>query len=416
LFRTMDEDSDGLIDFEDLAREHLETSETSRQFLNRTVLEKVACKGDLARQALLRTGRADVHSPLVQVEEMLEAEIAKGVTDEMRETARKNRRSAKATRQGSRDGGDLDQKTNSSSSDLLRDFATILFKRFPNMKAAFAVFDDSANGQISMSEFVTGAKHKLRFNGDLKAVFKEIDSNSDGVISSDEFKVLRQLERADGQVAEGLTMLTRKDLVEEKKQRDVFVGPGKHERGRCLASIHISQPLGEAVHSSGGFYSFSRTSTGRMDSRIHPSECPGDDPENTNAEHGPGFLEKGPGHHSESGHAGHPIRGNGWKVGANTHKLKRFAPLVPGRAAKEDSECRDASFCTYEGHAPHLAHKVDNRGATAMGQRCARMGPTFGNDSSNGLMAPRPIGPWAETRMGTMQLSKSVPSLLHSST
>jgi hypothetical protein len=284
-------------------------------------------------------------------------------------------------------------------------------RKYPTMKDAMKSFDDSGNNKLSMAEFCTGAK-KLRFGGDLKAVFKELDTNADGFISSSEFRIVRTLARSDGFVTEGMLEKTKVDHVEEKRLRQGLRGPAPHARGECLASSHITFPHGERISSSAGFHSFRRSTTGRLDLLMHPSECPGDDAEQYSKEHGPGYLKKGPEYFSESGDVDHPTRGNGWKLGANMNRDKKFTPTIPSNEAREDRECHGGSFCTYEGDAPKDTWTVNNLGAHSLALKKGRLGKTYGTASSHGLMGPKPTGPWAETRMGVNSLRRSAPTLL----
>eukprot|EP00927_Polykrikos_kofoidii_P067495 TRINITY_DN62988_c0_g1_i1.p1 TRINITY_DN62988_c0_g1~~TRINITY_DN62988_c0_g1_i1.p1 ORF type:complete len:665 (+),score=68.90 TRINITY_DN62988_c0_g1_i1:51-1997(+) len=406
LFAMMDKDNDGLISFEELTRDHFEPGETARQFTLRKNREHVAGK-ETGFEFLKRTdtlGRLDL------------AEIAgePGCDEEEYDLAQDY-------------GGDSDSLSTGSSqetstagvkppSDLLRDFASVLIKSYPNIKAAFKSFDDSNNGQLSMSEFVGGAKNKLRFAGDLRAVFKELDTSRNGVISVSEFTVLRQLGRRDRCVGDDMILKTRKDVVSARRMRSPITGPAKLERGECLDSHNLGRRFGERVSSSAGFYSFPRSATGRVDPVLHPCEIPGVDPELFSQGHGPGSFEKGPGHHAESGCSQHPLRGSGWKKGAALSKAARFGHLLPTKSGLESAACMDASFCTYEGRAAdggESASKINGIGAVSMRNSTHRLGHTFGNDSC--LLRPKPGGPWAESRLGTRLLSTGSASLLRTS-
>eukprot|EP00929_Paragymnodinium_shiwhaense_P014163 TRINITY_DN122044_c0_g1_i1.p1 TRINITY_DN122044_c0_g1~~TRINITY_DN122044_c0_g1_i1.p1 ORF type:complete len:687 (+),score=164.61 TRINITY_DN122044_c0_g1_i1:104-2164(+) len=444
LFQTLDEDQDGYISFTDLAKEHKLPSEKAREFTNRKVRERIASNEvelqRYLRKDLLNQSRLEATSLMTQAEaENLSKEDPQVIYGRARTQSRDSvdmspmspySRLSRLSSTGGGFGLDSTLKPSAPSQsslmaqpsegvdeahELLRDFATAIFNKYPNLNAAFASFDDSNNGQLSMAEFVTGAKNKLRFGGCLKSVFKGLDTDNSGLISTKEFFKLRLLGREDGVMrSPDLTIKTKREVVSERQQRAGIDPPAALARSKCLAATHVTFPLGEKVSSSAGFYSFPRSSTGRLDKLLHPNELPGEDAEQFSPEHGPGFLAKGPEYHTEVGHVGHPRRGNGWKLGANLNKTPKFGPLIPTRGGAEDKECADASFITYDGRSPYESLSTSLRpnqlGATV--NRSLRYGPTYGTDDSNGLRPPRPIGPWAETRLGVKQLNSSCPSLL----
>lgn len=405
IFQTMDSDGDGLVSFEDLTRENLEPSETAREFKRRQTRELIAGKGEQGLQFLKRRDTLGRLDPAILTLAPRDEWVTDGILHE--DAADDESASDGSSRVMPPSGG-------KETSDLLRDFANVLIQTYPSIQAAFESWDDSSNGQLSMSEFVCGARNKMRFAGDLRAVFKEIDTSRNGIISASEFKVLRQLGRRDAHVSDDLIVKTRKDVVSARRMRSPITGPGLHARGACLDSIQLGRPYGERVSSSAGFHSFPRSATGRLDSLLHPYEIPGVDPENFAPRHGPGSFEKGPEYFAESGCADHPLRGSAWKVGAALSKSARFGSLIPTRQGLESAACIDESFCSYEGRSAEGSDpRVTGIGAASMRDGTLRLGPTFGGDSC--LLRPKPRGPWAESRLGTRLFSQSSANLLRTS-
>lgn len=302
-------------------------------------------------------------------------------------------------------------------SHLLRSFAALLMQRYPSLEKGFQAIDINGNGLLSMAEFEQGAQHALRWAGDTKSIFQELDKERNGTISIEEFKLLRglpQVEKSELEVmAKTNCMETKRDLVEARKQRSPIEAPGTHARGTCLSLHEMPRPRGEKVTSSAGFWSFERSATGRLDHKLHPNEAPGQDQEMYSSSHGPGFCPKGPEYFPETACGKHPLRGDKWKIGSTTNRTERFGPLIPSAQGRQDRELSGAGFANYEGDRPGDTWSVNGSGAHSLSLRRARMGPTHGTCNSAGLQAPKPIGPWQETRASLHLKIKSKPSLLH---
>jgi len=394
LFHSLDKDCDGTISFEDLTAGHVQPVEKSRDFTQRRFREKVICKGELEVKRLIKTdtmGKLDVDE--------VSALLSPGATDQAHAAELdESSRSVGSAAHTQFYGDDL-----SSASQLLRDFATVLLQKYPNIKAAFTAIDASGNGQLSKSEFLAGCQ-PLNFSGDLSVIFSEMDLRANGTISEKEFKVIRQVGRSDGILAQERVLQSRKELVAEQRQKDIIsVGPLK--RGECLASLANTRPQGECISSSAGFYGFQRSPTGRMDRFKHPEQLPAMDPEPFSPEHGPGYLKKGPDHFSETGCYEHPVRGSKFKLGSNINKVARFGQLIPSKGLRDDQACHDASFCTFEGSAPQDTWKVSNIGAVGLAHKQARIGANTGVDGSMGVISPKPIGLWGASRVGKELMS-----------
>jgi len=404
IFRKLDSNKDGLIDFEDLSRVHNGFAENPRTLKKRHIHENYAAKGDLEKKRLacnntLPNLRLGLDETSLQIETADSADVTDG-TD--------------AAPASASDAPEANKEVTKASplQEMMKDFASALLNKYPNIKAALKSFDDSGNSQLSMAEFCTGAK-KMHFTGDLKAVFKELDLNRNGVIGAPEFKRLVRMARTSGFVNEGMIAKSKKEDVEAKKSRQGSHGPPPLTRGECLAGSSSWRPHSDKISSSAGFYTFPRTTTRRLDISAHPDDLPGVDHGNYAGERGPGYLQKGPEYYSSVGDVGHPTRGNRWKNGSTVNKSQRFGRLIPSKGVADDQECHNASFITYENHAPTPNHKVHGLGATSMAGKSQRVGKTFGTQESHGMVAPKPIGTWGETRMGVAMMSRSMPSLLH---
>lgn len=297
---------------------------------------------------------------------------------------------------------------------LLRSFAALLMKKYPNLDKAFEAMDHSANGQLSMAEFSQGAVHLLRFAGDAKAIFKELDRDGNGTIGVKEFKRLRALKQG-ADVPEADVLETKRDKVAARMQRSPIKRPPPHARGKTFSTIEITGPRGERIATSAGFHSFARCPTGRLDSLLHPNELPGFDPESFSSNHGPGFVSKGPGHHSEVACDKHPTRGTKWNMGSTVSRSERFGPAIASTQGRQDQELSGAGYATYEGRHPADTWKIEGTGAHSMALRRSRMGPTMGNTDNFGLLGPKPIGPWQDSRVSLKLKTRSSPSLLHGS-
>lgn len=297
------------------------------------------------------------------------------------------------------------------ASQTLRNFASVLLHSYKNLDEAFQAFDVSGNANLSMDEFVAGAK-AMHFAGSAKKVFKEIDANASGTIDKDEFRLLRQLPARPDVDPETLKTPTKRQTVAARIARSPILAPSPHHRGTCLVSMDSFRPQGEHIASAAGFSSFARAPTSRLDALTHPGELIGMDPEHKSPEHGPGFCLKGPSYHSETGLAEHPLRGSGWKKGGAVNRVERFGPLVPSAQGKADRELSADSFASYNGRAPRDTWQVHAGGASSFKDRSLRHGKTFGNANSCGLQQPSAIGPWKDSRLSLSTKSRSEPNLM----
>jgi len=286
-----------------------------------------------------------------------------------------------------------------AGSEDLRAFATLLMQKYRNVDEAFRAIDVNGSGELSMAEFVEGAKLRVRFSGDVKAIFQSLDMDRSGAIGVQEFRKLRGL-KANQEEVEKHQLKTTKDIVAKRRLRSPIPNPQPHERGVTLSSSG-HQPLGEKTSTSAGFYTFHRSPTGRLDRLLHPEELPGFDPQNFSDGCGPGYLERGPDHFSNVGDSSHPIRGASWRGGAAQSRSERFAPVIPSFQNHAGHRPSGAVFCGPSGH-----------GATSVAARGGRMGKTMGSADSAGMMVPKPIGPWGHSRVTLRCKSLSEPSLL----
>jgi len=136
-------------------------------------------------------------------------------------------------------------------------------QKYRNVDEAFRAIDVNGSGELSMAEFVEGAKLRVRFTGDVKAIFQSLDMDRSGTIGVKEFRKLRGL-KANQEEVEKHQLKTTKDIVAERRLRSPISNPQPHERGvTLLSSGH--QPLGEKTSTSAGFYTFHRSPTGRLD-------------------------------------------------------------------------------------------------------------------------------------------------------
>lgn len=85
------------------------------------------------------------------------------------------------TRKGRRLGG-------AAALNLLREFASVIYQRYPTAEAAFEAFDINGSGTIGPSEFEIVSRPIFR--GDTTRVFKALDVDREGDISIEEFKFL----------------------------------------------------------------------------------------------------------------------------------------------------------------------------------------------------------------------------------
>jgi Ca2+-binding EF-hand superfamily protein len=306
------------------------------------------------------------------------------------------------------------------ASEMSRRFAICLHEKFPNIRSAFEYFDDTSSGQVFIGDFLHHFSD-LRFGsfvGDPKQIFEALDTNAGGALTFDKFCNLKKYIRTpapeyaqvESKIHSALAA-REKDIISKRQRRSPIPPPGEFKRGSCLVGTHVSHPLGERVGSSAGFYSFARSTTGRLDPLLHPCDLPGYDSFNFRAEGGPGCVDKGPEYFPESACHTHPTRGNKFKVGSNMNKQPKLKALIPSRQPAEVQACRDAAFCTHEGIAPQDTWKV--HGGGAVHNKGERYSATFGTADSFGLMAPKPVGFWRGSRMANSLLTQSAPSLLH---
>merc|ERR1712232_527136 len=388
LFRALDANNDGHVSFDEFCKAHNESVYPGREFTRRRMVEEIDHKGEIARESFKRKGKEFV---LTENEE-----------DDSVESVFKER------------------VFEDDSSEMPRRFAICLHEKFPNIRAAFEYFDDTNSGQVFIGDFLHHFSD-LKFSsfvGDPKVIFEALDTNCGGALSFDKFCNLKKYIRTpapeynlEKKTNTASTMHQRnKEITSKRQMRSPIPKAKTFERGSTLHGTHVSHPLGERVGSSAGFYSFTRTTTGRLDKQLHPCDLPGYDSFNFSESRGPGFVEKGPEYFPESACYGHPTRGNKFKVGAMITKTPKLKALIPSRAQDEVQARRNAAFCTHEGIAPQDVWKVHGGGAVQ--QKGERYGPNFGTESCNGVMAPKPIGFWGGSRMAKTLLSESAPSLL----
>jgi len=272
---------------------------------------------------------------------------------------------------------------------------------------AFKVLDIHKSEQLTLGDFVTGCRTKLKYTGDARAIFQELDADGSNTLSCDELVALRGLPPAP---AAG-SAPSKKDIVAERRARDPIAGPSPHKRGISVAgSSH--NPLTERMAGGSGFHSFGREPTGRLDDLIHPEELPGVDRDFFHAATGPGLYERGPEAYNIA--ELHPSEGSKWKQGGNMNRIERFGPTMPSKQARDDVELASGRYMRYEGRAPEDLYKsagVDT-GKTAMLQTSLRRGPTMGSSDDPGLKTPTPIGKWGDTRTTLHLKTRSEPSLL----
>jgi len=382
MFQEMDRNGDGLITFEELSAPRAEVSETQREFTLRRTAELLATHSSASPDGQPHAGtvpRAQSSSDLALASIADLAEAAQAAPPAHQVAAG-------------------DGNARSASTELLRSFAALLIHKFPNLEAAFEAMDHSRNGKLSQAEFSQGAKHLLRFAGDTKAIFKELDTDSDGTISAREFMLLRALSQGEETAVAATTLTTKRDVVAARRKRSPIASPEPYSRGVCLASLEIPRPRGERMTSSSGFYCFERSATGRLDGQLHPNELPGVDQENFTELHGPGFVSQGPEHFAEVACIEHPLRGSGWKLGATLGRAARFGPAIPSAQGRQDRELSAAGFLAHAGRHPAEAPERRSRMPASAARSPAPRGPG--------------MGPWREPRSALGPRAWSSPGLL----
>jgi len=369
LFALMDENCDGLINFDEFSRPYLEPEEGPHAFFRRRNAEK-ASHGEEKKVALQRT--------------MLTG--------------------TEATRRKGPPAHYHDQAEPNSGPTPIRDFAVYIMKSFKDVNVAFAAFDVAGNGQLNLAEFLEGAR-RINYGCNAKEIFELLDEKNTGTISKNDLAKLRQLPipppplAGTGSAFSNLTMAnlsmaasmtnmstltrydqlggTKKDATILRKINSGVKDPAPHKCGLTLTATDIRRPMGESMRTASMFYTIPRTATGRMDFMLHANQLPGEDPEQFSAEHGPGFVSQGPEYFPYMGMIDHPRRGDKWKMGATMNREKKFGPIVPSKLANDDRELSAMSFCTYEGRNPSDRPKICNTGGISWSKSPVRPGITI---------------------------------------
>lgn len=350
LFALIDEDKDGLINFDEFSRPFLDMPDSSHSFTRRRQLEKATHSEEkqvnLARTMLSGSLTAHKKGPPAHHQEM---------EDESEPTP-------------------------------LRDFAVFIMKTFKDVNSAFDAFDVAQNRSLNMVEFVEGAR-RIGYEGNAEELFRLLDPQEAGTLAPRDFKALRQLPEFSGPAPKpfGLQTLStlslgtsKKDAFIERRLRQNLKDPAAHESGLTLSGTDISRPFGASMRSASNFYTFPRSRTGRMDNLLHMNQIPGEDAEQFSAEHGPGYLDSGPESFPYLGQTCHPRRGDKWKMGATINKTERFGQMVPSRQGKEEMNLSGMSFLSHEGRIPSdgAHYKMCNTGAVSWGRSPVRPGIT----------------------------------------
>mmetsp|Transcript_23970 Transcript_23970/g.37638 ORF Transcript_23970/g.37638 Transcript_23970/m.37638 type:complete len:503 (+) Transcript_23970:83-1591(+) len=326
LFVEMDENSDGLISFNEFTRAYLEPEEPSRHFTHRREMEK----------------SAHLEEKKVAMQKQISASQAKSLPKQRDELSH------------------------------MKDFAKHLLRTFKDVNEAFAALDLDGNGQLSLAEFKAGAR-RIKYTGDHEEIFKMLDHSCTGTINKTELKQLRQVP-AEAQKQGNLCNMTKKNIQSSCRIRSPIQNPAAHQSGLTLASSDIVRPLGERMRTAAGFHTFSRTPTGRLDDLSHPNEVPGTDPHNFTKDHGPGYVDKGPEFFPYVGEKDHPIRGTKWRFGGTWNSIERFGPIMPSKQGKADRELASSSYMTHDGWKPKDGHKVCNTGGISWSRTSGRAG------------------------------------------
>jgi len=354
MFVLMDEDSDGIINFDEFSRPYLEPEESSHSFTRRRRLER-ASHTEEKKVALART--------------MLTASAASRSVGPPPHHEEK------------KEGGDPIP---------LRDFAVYMIKSFKDLTAAFNEFDVMAHGQLNLAEFVEGAR-RIQYRGDAEEIFRFLDTSETGIVTKADLRALRQLPNLGSQgvltqsnfekghaLAMSMLGTSRKDASLSRKLRQNLRDPSPHECGLTLSSCDIQRPLGQNMRSASCYYTFPRSSTNRLDDMLHPNETAGEDAEQFSPEHGPGYLSKGQEYNPYLGKIDHPRRGDKWKMGATMNRTSRFGPLVPSTQAQADRDLAGWSTISHEGRIPSDSchYKISGTGGISWGKSPVRPGVT----------------------------------------
>lgn len=392
LFKSIDIDGDGLISFDEFSRPVIQPVECSRDFTLRRSLEHQAA--------------ADLDSAAVPGVTLSSTSTAQSQEDEVVEAAAM----AEAVAPAKEAGRDL-KGVSPDLAKQMRSFAALLLKKYSSVDEAFKAIDINHSGQLSMAEFSEGCTHRVRFGGDARSIFKALDKDDTGTISVKEFFRLRMLPSAQENEAEEFRIKTKREIICGRRERSPIKQPPAMKRGMTLASMG-HQPLGETVSNCKGYHTFGREATGRMDPLLHIDELPGYDPQCFNKDRGPGCHALGPGHFAEVADRTHPQRGTSWIQGATQSRTERFAHHMPSHTGKKDRELSAIGYASYEGQQPNDTWRISETGAHSMKLHGNRIGPTMGNASDMGLLAPTAVGRWGHSRVTLACKSRSEPSLL----
>jgi Ca2+-binding EF-hand superfamily protein len=436
LFCSMDKDEDGLITYEDLLAAEGTSAlprESAREFTLRRTLDlggaDLAAAGSPAGMGATLKSRNHATNVFTTPEHFaaslrslnLQTEITSDSGDvSPRSTgSQSSRRGEEVKRRKKRKSSPTSSKKEFlepevhdslgfvENASLLRGFASLLMRKFPTVESAFAYIDINGNGILSMGEFVQGTRD-LRFNGDTRVIFKELDKDGGGTISAKEFKRLRALKPLGKTRMAEFYKASKRDLVCERQSRSPIKRPPPHQ-------------IGTTCKSTQGHWTFHRTATGRGDPLLHPNEIPGADLEIYSKDRGPGAYEKTP----LVGQVNHIERGDSFKVGAWSSYVGRFGPLIPSTQAAQDRELSAHNYASYEGQKPGDQWSINNLGAhrlplgiTRHGE--PRPGPVKGNASSPALAAMRKTGQSgslaaATTTTGGSSFGASSPQMTRSS-
>lgn len=400
IFKGLDADGDGLINFEEFSAQSVPPSEPSKALTSRRLYEMQAAFTELGSR---RNSILDPHSADGAWGSRAEHNADVG-TSPFRVSLSMSVDMASAA---------SEKESSESYKEVLPDvhqFAIVLLSKFRNIEEAFKAIDLDGQGRITMSEFSLGAK-MLRFKGDPSVVFKALDSDHRGLMSIKDLKKLQKVYDLEESPETQFMSVTksRREVVAARRQRSPILQTQQHARGRCISDGDV-RPLGERVSSSAGFFSFARNPTGRLDLNVHPDELPATDSAGFSENRGPGYLAKGPEHFGIS-HTGDPVRGSKFKAGSTVPRTRKMGPVVPSHAKRLDVE--RGLWANYEGDRPKDGWHVCSSGAISMRASDSRSSPTYMTAGATARAGTKPIGPWRQSRVGNTLRSTSAPSLLH---
>lgn len=400
IFRSLDIDGDGLIDYDEFAMPFVAPTEPSKALTSRLQHEKQAAMSDLQLQSLsIRRGST----------------TAPGASDATRPRDEGRAWEAAAAPEDAVDPRhSLRGQTSTAATPgppgqpILVDFAALLLSKFRNIEEAFRAIDLDGQGRITMSEFSLGAK-MLRFTGNPSVVFKCLDEDHRGSIGIKNLILLQKMYDLEEGQRQLPVARSRRESVDARRLRSPIPDKAPHTRGR-LISDGDHRPLGEHVASSAGFYSFAREANRRLDPSAHPDEHPASNSACFSPGLGPGYLGKGPEHFGIS-HTADPVRGNKFKAGATVSKAEKLGPVIPSHSGRLDVE--RGLWANYQGDRPRDGWHACSSGSTSMKAKDSRLGFTYLTADSSARTAPKPIGPWQQTRVGNRLRATSTPSLMH---